>query len=304
MFTHYFHFACRGTVSRRRAPLLERLLARADSCTAVTDWRADAFSVIAPVTASMPGVGAAALCSELGTQDGVSVLVATPVHYQVESSNVRLPAEGILSLRVDEADVLSGEFNRIWHDAGIRMHAGRRGGLFCIADQPLTVSTHDPQDVLAQHIEMYLPSGKDAPRLRRLMSEIEMWLFEHEVNRARIAAGMSALSSLWLWGAGPALTSLPQVTGWTAGDDVFFRCFAGRRDSAHTGSGVVASTVEPGTDAWREFESRWLEGSLVDLRAGRIGRLDLSAGNRCLSLSRRDMWRFWRRGRPWWESFS
>ncbi len=304
MFTHYFRFYCRGAVSRRRAALLERLLARADSSTPVTDWRADAFRVIAPRHTSMPEVGAAAVHAQFGAVSGATVSVATPVHYLVEMSNVRLAGDGILSLGQGEADTLAAEFNRVWQGAGMRLLAGSRAELFCITDQPLPVSTHDPEDVLGQHIETYLPSGESAPRLRRLMSEIEMWLFEHAVNRTRVAAGATAISGLWLWGVGPALQSLPQVTGWTAGDDLLFNAFAARRGPQRGSSGVVASAAEPGTDEWQEVESRWLDGSLADLRAGRIGRLDLSAGKRCFSLSRVGAHRFWRRSRPWWEFFA
>ncbi|MEP6548640.1 MAG: hypothetical protein ABJD53_14355 [Gammaproteobacteria bacterium] len=304
MFTHYFRFARRSMASPRRAPLLERLLARADSSTAVSDWRADAFRVIAPTTAVLPGVGAVALYAEFGALHGAAVIVATPVRYLAEMSNVRLTADGILTLRQGDADLLAADFNRVWHDAGIRMVAGRRAELFCIADQPLNVSTHDPKDVLAQHIEKFLPVGEDARRLRQLMSEIEMWLFEHAVNRARVAAGAAAINALWLWGVGPVLKSLPPVIGWVAGDDLFFNAFAGPRDSTAAVAGVVTSGAEPGTDAWREVESEWIEGSLAALRSGQIGRLDLSAGSRCFSLSSGAMRRFWRRGRPWWESFA
>ena len=143
-----------------------------------------------------------------------------------------------------------------------------------------------------------------------------MWLFEHAGNRAwlapgRPAAGTPAISGLWLWGAGPALASLPQVSGWTAGDDLLFNAFAAQR-GPQTGpqngpqngvSGVAACTSEPGTEEWHEVES-WLEGSLADLRARRIGRLELSAGQRCFSLSSSGTRRFWRRGQPWWESFA
>ncbi len=303
MFTHYYRFSCRSTASRRRAPLLERLLARADSSTTVTDWRADAFRVIAPGSTSMPGVAAVAAYAEFGAVPGATLLAATPAHYLVEMSNVRLAEDGILSLRQAEADALAGEFNRVWHDAGIRMLAGSRAELFCIADQPLSVSTHDPEEVLGHPIEMYLPSGQCAPRLRRLMSEIEMWLFEHAVNRSRVAAGAPAVSGLWLWGSGSVLESLPQLTGWTAGNDLLFGSFAAARDPQHAGSAVVTSDAQPGTNKWREFESRLLECSLADLRARRIGRLQLSAGKRVFSMSRSGMLRFWRRVRPWWESF-
>src|SRR6202011_4962555 len=177
--THYFRFNHRGAVARRRAPLLERLLARADSSTAVTDWRADAFRLIAPAMTSMPGVGAAALCADLGAVDAGSVFLATPVHYVAEMSNVRLPADCILSLRQLEADGLSADFNRVWNDAGIRLLAGRRADLYCAVDDALDATTHDPEETLDQRIENHLPAGAAAPRLRRLMSEIEMWLFDH-----------------------------------------------------------------------------------------------------------------------------
>lgn len=304
MFTHYFRFTCRSTLSRRRAPLLERLLARADFSTVVTDWRADAFRVIAAAPVLMPGVGAVALHSELGALEGAAVIVATPVNYLAEMSNVRLSADGILSLRQDEAEGLAAEFNRVWHDAGIRMIAGRGGGLFCIADQSLSVTTRDPEDVLAQPIEIYLPVGKDARRLRQLMSEIEMWLFEHAVNRARVAAGAAAISGLWLWGAGPALQALPPVIGWAAGNDLFFNAFVGPDTPTRGVAGVVASAAEPGTEMWDVLQSGWLESSIAELRAGRIARLELSAGSRCFSLGRGAMRRFWRRERPWWESWA
>jgi len=135
------------------------------------------------------------------------------------------------------------------------------------------------------------------------MSEIEMWLFEHAVNRARLAAALPAVSGLWLWGGGPALNSLPQVDGWTAGDDPFFNALAAPSDSPRgEASGVVVIAAEPGTPEWSRAGARWLERSAAELRAGRIARLELSAGDRCVSVAARGRWRFWRRSRPWWES--
>jgi hypothetical protein len=299
---HYFRFAHRGAVNRQRSRLLERMLARADASTAVSDWRADAFRVIAAPATAMPGVGAAALFAERGAVNAGSVFIATPVHYVAEMSNVRMPADGILPLRQAEAEALAADFDRVWKDAGIRLLSGRRANLFCLVDQPTPATTCDPEDVLDRRIENHLPTGAGAPRLRQLMSEIEMWLFEHAVNRARLEAGAPAANGLWLWGGGPALASLPPVDGWSAGDDPFFKAFAGRSDvRAGTGSGVAVIGEQPGTDAWRDVESRWLEPSLADLASGRIARLDLSAGNRCVSVSARSRWRFWRRLRPWWE---
>jgi hypothetical protein len=294
----------RGASSAQRSRLLERLLAGADAASAVVDWRADAFRVIAPMTA-MPGVGAAALCAaaDASVPSG-SVFVATPVHYIAEMSTVRLASEGILPLGQSEAEGLAVDFNRIWDDGGVRLIADRYGDLLCVVDQTITVTTRDPEDVLDRRIENYLPVGAGAARLRQLMSEIEMWLFEHAVNRARIADAAPAVNGLWLWGGGPALTSLPAVAGWTAGDDVFFRAFAARPDAPHGAAcAVLVIAAEPGSDQWRNAGSRRLESSVEDLARGRIERLDLSAGNRCLSVSARWRRRFWRRPKAWWEYF-
>ena len=313
MPTHYFRFILRGDVNRGRARLLERLLAGADACTPVSDWREDAFRVISPPMTAMPGLGATALYAErrslvAGAVDGAtahgSVFIATPVHYVAEMSNVRLPADGILSLRPSEAEALTVDFNQVWNDAGVRLLAGRSADLFCIVDETTSVATRDPEVVLDRHIENDLPKGTGAPRLRRLMSEIEMWLFEHAVNRNRNAAGVPAVNGLWLWGGGPALASLPPVDGWTAGDDVFFKAFAAQPDLPRdAASAVVVIGAQPGTDRWCAAESSWLERSVANLRAGRIARLALSAGDRCFNISARWRLRFWRRPRPWWEYF-
>jgi len=302
--SHYFRFTSLGAVSRQRSRLLETLLAGADAPVPVIDWRADAYRVIAPPMAAMPGVGAAALCADRGAVMAASVFVATPVHYVAEMSNVRLPADGILSLRQSEAEALAVDFNRVWTDAGIRLLAGRRADLFCVVDRPLAAMTRDPEDVLDRHIENHLPAGAAARPLRQLMSEIEMWLFEHAVNRARAAQAAPVLNGLWLWGGGEALAALPPVNGWTAGNDVFFQAFTAPGADRGANSGVAVIAAQPGTDEWRGAEAGRIEHSVADLRAGRIARIDLSAGHRCFSVTAQGRRRFWRRLRPWWESFA
>jgi hypothetical protein len=191
---HYFRFAHRAAVNRQRSRLLERVLARAAAPSAVTDWRADAFRVIAPPTTGMPGVGAAALFADRGAANAAAVFMATPVHYVAEMSSVRLPADGILALSQAEAETLAADFGRVWNDAGIRLLSGRCANLFCVFDRPTPATTCDPQDVLDRRIETHLPIGAAAPRLRQLMSEIEMWLFEHAVNRTRLGQGAPAVN--------------------------------------------------------------------------------------------------------------
>jgi hypothetical protein len=318
--SQYFRFVARGT-PRLRVPLLEQLIARADDWVSVADWRAEAFRVIAPQAACMPAVAAAALCADraavdtgaagtgavgTGAVDAAWVCVATPVHYVAEMTSVRLGKDGMLSLTPAGAEALAADFNRIWKGSGIHMTAARSAQLFCTFDHDMQVATRDPEDVLGRHIEEFLPSGADAPRLQRLISETEMWLFEHEANRARAQLDLPVINGLWFWGGGPPIASLPDVQGWAAGDDLFFDAFkvsgARARDEKRL-SGVVAAEWVPGSEQWQALESRWLHPALDQLRAGRIERLQLSAADRCFTVTARGLRRFWRRKKPWWESF-
>ena len=301
MSDHYFRFLTRDT-SRHRCALLEQLLARAEDWVSVADWRADAFRVIAPQAASMPAVAAAALCADHGAVDAAWVCAATPVHYVAEMTSVRLPVDGMLSLSVAGADSLATDFNRLWQGSGVRMTASRSGQIFCAFDRALQVGTCDPQQVLGMHIEEFLPTGADSSRLRQLIGETEMWLFEHDANRARQELGLPVVNGLWFWGGGVPLASLPNVQGWVAGDDLFFNAFAASGGEKFD-SAVVAAAHAPGSEPWHDLETRWLRPAIDKLRAGRLSRLQLSAEDRCFTVTARGLRRFWRRNKAWWESF-
>ena len=295
---HYYRFRLEGP-NPQRVSLLERLLARADSGSVIEDWRADAYRCIAPDAQPMPGIAATALLAEGIAAHGASVYLATPVHYAAETSSVRLSADGVLALQAAEAAALSAEFNRIWHDAGVRLLAGRSSRLYCVFEQSLEAITQDPQRLLGQPIENFLPAGGDARRLRRLMSEIEMWLFEHAVNRSRESV---AVTGLWLWGGGGLIQSLPRVSAWTFGHDVFFEPLGASAVRHATTSGVAVSEAQPGSPGWRDSE-QLLAQSAAAWRGGRLERLELCAGDRRVSVGPAGRWRWWRSRRPWWEHF-
>jgi hypothetical protein len=289
-----------AAAERRRSALIEQLLARADARASASDWRAEAFRAIAPPGTSMPSIAGAALCADRGAVDAPWACVATPVHYVAEMTTVRLPADGVLSLTPAAAEALAADFNRVWKGAGIRLTAARSAQLFCLFDRPLEVTTREPHEVLGQPIEEYLPIGEDAAPLRRLISETEMWLFEHGVNSARGKSSLPVVNGLWFWGGGATLAALPRLTGWVGGDDVFFNAF-GARQVAAAGSGVVAAIGAPGSDQWQDIETRWLRPAIAQLRAGSLSRVEISVDQCRFVLTSRGLRRFWRRRKPWWE---
>jgi hypothetical protein len=184
--------------------------------------------------------------------------------------------------------------------------------LLCQFDAPLEAATTDPGQLVGGDVFDSLPRGADAPRLRRLASEIEMWLFEHEVNARRCARAAPAISSLWLWGGGALDAPLPAVEGWTAGSDPLFAAFP-RRESrypleapAAAGRqalpGVVVIADFPGTPGWQSAERCFLAPALADLKSRRLRGIELSAGEQSFRVSARGLARFWRKPRPWWET--
>jgi hypothetical protein len=213
-------------------------------------------------------------------------------------SNVRLAPDGILRLGVAAAAALALDFNRVWRDSGICMQVGRFADLFCIIDAPLNVATYDPEGVLDRHIEEFLPQGPDAPRLRRLMSETEMWLFEHAALGAPAGAAPVA-NGLWLWGGGAVRTVAPLHDLKCAGTDAVFSYFGG-----DVSRGGVVAAPSPGSAEWLAAEAQWLQPAVSGLKSGRLTRILLSAADRCFTVRSSSLRRFWRRQRPWNEYFA
>jgi hypothetical protein len=302
--TVYLRFAARSSIIPQRAPVLERLIARASPAAHVMDWRTEAFHAIAATGTPVPPLAAAALHASAGVATGTWVCVATPVHLVAGMSSVTLPDDGILELNEGEAETLAADFNQVFGDAGVRLAVGRAATLLCVFDQALEVATRDPEDVRGGDVFACQPTGRNAARLRQLMSEMEMWLFEHEVNRARASRALSSITGLWLWGGGTMLALMPTVHGWTAGSDPLFTAFRVEEDfPSEAGAGVVVCADQPGSSGWSDLERRWLEPAMAALRLGRLDRIELSAGDRRFSVRKGINWRFWRRPRPWWQSF-
>ena len=277
----------------------------------VDDWRADALRLIAPEAASHAPASAAFPMSVAGAahadadlQPGEWAFIATPVHLLAGLHTVHMPTDGILDLEESEIAALTLDFNRVFAGAGIRLRVGRERLLLCTVRTPWRAATRAPEELAGRDIWDYMPRGADAGEVRRLMTEIEMWLHGHEINARRAARAAPLISGLWLWGGGVTGIELPAVRGWIAGKDPLFDAFGTQAEYPDAAaSGVVVVAHRPGAAGWRETDERWLAPAAADLKAGRVQCLLLSAGRRCFSVSARGARRFWRRARPWWEYF-
>lgn len=186
------------SIAGGHAPLLRRLLARGNTTRfapiATEHWLCQAFEV--EVRGDWPAAPLTALLDGLPAESG-HWLRADPIHLQLHRDRMAVLAAPALQLSQDEADALCSTLNAHFLEDALRFEAPKpsRWYLACPEGPGLTL----PPSIVAGRA---LPrTALPAPWHRRL-TEIQMLLHEHPVNRAREARGAPAVNSLLLWGHG------------------------------------------------------------------------------------------------------
>ena len=137
-----------------------------------------------------------------------------------------------------------------------------------------------------------------------------MMLHDHPVNLRRAEAGLTPVNSIWPWGwpTGEARSDPPPIRSELLAADAYT---LGMQKLA----GAAATTASPGQerrdqlailgagpgerdgDFFQRIERDWLLPLLRDLRRGRIMRACIvSVDGQCVTASRMDLLKFWRRG--------
>lgn len=252
----------------------------------------------------------------------------TPTHVQIGLDHARLTGPCELALRAEESAALAQAAQPLFAEHGLALHAPSPLAWFAAAQPELELHTHAWTMAAGRNVDAYLPSGPDARRWRRLLTEVQMTWFEHPVNRAREARGEPAANMLWIDGriagarAGaptrvlsddPALAGLAHASGGEAIAADGELPDARRLRELARGADLVIDVGgwsdarrrgEPPAwhQAWLRFD-RWLdETGLVAGRAAGFSamRVVLTGERRQLELAvaAGDAWRVWRRIDP------
>jgi hypothetical protein len=307
-----------------RLPGLERWLAGARRVPLPEGWRSWLLAAHAPAGAA-PGAVAAFGRGPAG--EGHDWL-ATPVHFVAGLDTIRLHPAGLLRLAADEQQQLAADFATVFAGSGWQLTAGRRRELLLRGPRSEQVQAGDPARWLGSDPSAGLPSGPGAAPLRRLGSELEMWLHEHAVNRAREARGELPASGLWLWGGGAPLAQAPAASASGArlhGEDLLLdglarllgqpppalprdlaalRAGAGAGGSAAESVVVLAAGVTPDLPLLQSFEQGWFAPAWQQWRTGQWQSLRLVCGAQAFEARRTSLPAFWRSLRtpqPWWQ---
>jgi hypothetical protein len=308
--------AVRGSTipSTLALPAFEWLLRFANASQRIRDWRS---WLLADLGAAQLSPLSVAHCCALGRLDSAAAInawLATPVHLEARLDHVRLADRGLLRLPPGERAAWIAEFSRAFGPEYALHDAGERG--FVLSGAAGTrVASVDPARLLDADIGGALPTGPAAGELRRLGTEIEMWLHGAAPNLERERELRRRVSALWLWGGGVAdgaasvvAPARPEPVIVYGGDPLLPALgtprpppsgFA-RLDRDATRWVVELSPMSgPQNESLANLETDWFEPARAALNGGMLDAVDIVANDRWFRVASRPAWRIWRRKIPW-----
>ena len=309
-------------------PALEMLLARGRRASGLAgnleSWLCRAFGLHddSAANASIPAGALTAHAHGLDT-GAQPWLRADPVHLRPDRDRVLLMPGQALAVTEAEAAGLATALTPLL--AGKFVLHAVRPDQWCLridGQGQSDAGTIPPVDLAGADIDPHLPPK----RWHRLLTELQMALYDQPANTARERRGEPVINSVWLWGAGklPAAATGPWQSV-SAEDPVALGLgrLAGMRHRAPGAGALEWLGRAPGDgrhlvvlDGLRgvhasgdsealarrlqELESNWFAALLAALKAGRIDMLTIHVPEAAASFEtvRGDLHRFWRRPRP------
>lgn len=125
------------------------------------------------------------------------------VNLEIQGPRVRMGDYSADHITGEEASILIKDFDDAFGTGEIRFFRGVGYRHLMIWKGGVSeMNTTPPHDILDRDIADYVPSGKGSEKLIKLMSDSQILLKGHPVNKARIEKGLKPANSIWLWGQG------------------------------------------------------------------------------------------------------
>ena len=258
--------------------------------------------------------------------------IATPLHLSAGAARLALDHRGVLRLPPAELATLAADFQDTFGVSGFTLTPLSCGDFLLRTAGIAAVATTEPARCVGGDLAAALPQGPAAAPLRRLLTEIEMWLHGQALNEARRRRGEPPVTSLWPWGAEGravqperlaarpmprAFGADPYVSGlWRLQADLC-RALPGRLEEVlpdERARGVVL-VVEVGRELQPDandtlarsvarLDARFVSPALEALRRGEVASVTLIANDTRITLRRGSHLRFWRRPRAGLRGFA
>ena len=130
----------------------------------------------------------------------------TPCHWAVGTQQVVLETPAQLGLTADESLRLLTAVKPLFEEDGIRLHFTSPHRWLAEGAVFRGVRTAAIERAAGRDVAIWLPEGQSGKPLRRLQSELQMWLYQHPdieaMNEGRQAKSQHSVNSFWFSGAG------------------------------------------------------------------------------------------------------
>ena len=181
-------------------PLSEKVRAAAagiDATDGLVPWAA-----LDAITLKLPGTNAPSL--------GAGWAWITPCHWQVNADHVEMLDPAELALTVQESAALMEAMRAYFSEDGITLYPGSAattatsGASTWLAHGAALkgLPTASLERARGATVDRWMPRQPQAKPLRRLQNEMQMLLYTHPLNDARLAAGKTTINSFWASGTG------------------------------------------------------------------------------------------------------
>ncbi len=258
--------------------------------------------------------------SALLPDDGSQWWHCDPIHIDVGRDELLVGRAADALLTETEADGLAADADAVLREHEALLKRLRRDAWFVQTDRAWRLETVPLSAARGQPLGACLPTGADAARWRKVLTEIQVRWHQHAVNDAREQRGLQPVNGVWLHGGG-AWAPLPRAPFATivSGDAVLrgWALAAGLPPAAIHDDDAAPDSNGDAVSLWTDllepasFESWgvWLERLReIEVRLGRLRDRAFGAGFdrielvlcgrrsvRLLTLRKRDALRFWRR---------
>jgi hypothetical protein len=248
-------------------------------------------------------------------------LRADPVHLSPDRNGLILMDSFILNLSQHDALAIAAEVSKVIAEYGWKIEVPFEDRWYIRIDEELDLTTSELSSAVGFDIVGYLPRGRDAARLNKLLNEIQIHLHAADINQFREKNGELPVNSVWFWGMG-SLDEIPEPA-WSAifTNDVFASSLAELTDTAcfHVpqhflgiqensgGEGDVlvvlpqcqAPSQYQNLELWHKalllLEGSWFEPVLEWLQQGKLKKLRIISDTHEFQLNRFGLKKFWRK---------
>lgn len=150
---------------------------------------------------AFPAAALSLLASDQYTEHGFWFHV-DPVYLQADMDHAILRDTHGLDLTQQESESFIKELNDHFKEDGIRFLMADKDSWFLNISDHEKVSTTPLNEVISRNVYSFMPKGEDALFWKKFMNEVQMLMFQSQVNEQREQNNKLPVNGVWLWGEG------------------------------------------------------------------------------------------------------